>query len=125
MSAQPFHPLILELADDLADDLSITEEKASAWVTRLSAHTDGEEIATHLAVLAMRLGKQGAAKAAAQLVAIAQAAFNASAAATIATAAGVELGQTKKLTGWSSDPTAKRVQGLAAPIGGVGPRRKK
>jgi hypothetical protein len=40
--AVPFHPLIHELADDLGEDLSISEEKAQGWVTRMSAHPDGE-----------------------------------------------------------------------------------
>ena len=123
---EPFHPLVVELSEDLDDELNLSEEDAEAWVTRLSAHPDGENIAVHLAVLAMRLNKLGAAKAAAQLVTVAQLAFNNSAAATVATAAGVKLDQAKKLTGWNKMPAAsKGVAGLAAPTMGVGPRNKK
>jgi hypothetical protein len=122
---QPFHPLVVQLAEEMDDDLSLSEDQAMAWITRLSAHQDGEEIAVHLAVLAMRLNKLGAGKAAAQLVSIAQVAFNNAAAATVATAAGIKVDQAKKLTGWKSDPMAKGAAGLAAPTGGVGPRRKK
>ncbi len=126
MSGVPFHPLIHELAEDLGDDLDMPEDRAQAWITRLSAHPDGEEIATHLAVLAMRLGKQGAQKAASQLVTIAMIAFNAAAGASVATAAGMQADQAKKLTGWKQTaPTTKGVAGLAAPTAGVGPRRKK
>lgn len=121
----PFHPLIHELAEDLGDDLDMPHDRAEAWITRLSQHPDGEEIATHLAVLAMRLGKQGASRAASQLVSIAMIAFNAAAAASIATAAGVELSQAKKLTGWKAEPKHRGTAGLAPPSSGVGPRRKK
>jgi hypothetical protein len=74
----------------------------------------------------MRLGKQGAHQAAAQLVTIAMMAFSGAAAASVATAAGVKLDQAKKMTGWKSDATSKGVAGLSAPAGGgIGPRRKK
>ncbi len=121
---QPFHPLILELAEDLDDKLLLSEEKATAWAARLSNHTEAEELAVHLAVLAMRLGKHGVKEAAAQLVYIAAMAFNASAAAQVATAAGIKVDEAKKLTGFSADPTKKRTAGLAAPTISALPRRK-
>jgi hypothetical protein len=125
MDEQPFHPLILELAADLDEDPKLSEEDASAWATRLSNHAEAEELAVHLAVLAMRLGKQGIKEAAAQLVYIAALAFNASAAAQVATAAGMQVAEAKKLTGFSGDPTKKRTVGLAAPtISALRPRKK-
>ncbi|MBC7794946.1 MAG: hypothetical protein H7Z43_14670 [Clostridia bacterium] len=124
--SEPFHPLVVELAESLDDELNLAEKEAAAWITRLSMHPDGESIAVHLAVLAMRLNKSGAPQAAAQLVYVAQMAFNNAAAATVATAAGMKVDQAKKLTGWKKEPgPAKGLVGLAAPSGGVGPRTKK
>ena len=125
MDEQPFHPLILELAGDLDENLMLSEADANAWATRLSNHTEAEELAVHLAVLAMRLGKQGVTEAAAQLVYIASRAFNASAAAQVATAAGIQVAEAKKLTGFSGDPAKKRTVGLAAPTISALPQRKK
>ena len=125
MDEQPFHPLILELADDLVVDLKLSEADADAWASRLSNHTEAEELAVQLAVLAMRLGKQGVKEAAAQLVYIAGLAFNASAAAQVATAAGIQVAEAKKLTGFTGDQAKKRTAGLAPPTVSALPRRKK
>jgi len=72
----------------------------------------------------MRLGKQGLQEPAAQLVYIAAIAFNASAAAQVATAAGIKVDEAKKLTGFSGDASKKRTAGLAAPTISALPRRK-
>jgi len=36
----------------------LSEEDVTAWAARLSNHTEAEELAVHLAVLAMRLGNK-------------------------------------------------------------------